>query len=306
MKSMTTTNNLLEISGHNGPIYCIDADEKFIYSASSDTYVTRWLKSTGEQDRFAIKCNAVPYVLCLFAQHTKLAIGLSTGQIHIVDVMEKREIHHIVQHQSGIFALKELSSRNLLFVGDADGYLSVWDKNSMKLQLILPLNCGKIRCIESFNDQAIFVAGGNGEIVVIEVEFMNEIGRFYAHEGGTSSLYFDKQHQQLISGGKDAYLRWWEMPDFQLVKALPAHKANIYGIRKWKEDEFITVSRDKSMKRWNLTSKSVLEKWESSKIKHRQSINSLWSNENGQFAFAGDDKIIHFYSSNAEDSLHCP
>lgn len=285
----------LQIKGHNGPIYSIDGDETYLYSAASDKFVTRWLKSTGEQDAFAIRCEAAPFSIALFSNASKIAIGLSTGQLHIVDVSDKKELHHFTQHKVGIFAIFESTVNHLLFVGDADGILSIWDTETMKLNIVLPLNCGKIRSIKHLDLKTILVAGGNGDIVVLELEFMNEVHRFFAHEEGSTALCVDESSRQIISGGKDAYLRWWDAKTFQLIKALPAHKGNIYSLAFIDSQRFVSVSRDKTVKIWDGQTRQVLQKLEGKNGGHRQSINALWTNNQGQFAFAGDDKMIHYF-----------
>jgi WD40 repeat protein len=73
MKSPKTiidpTSELIPIQlfqGHNGPIYDIDFDELYVYSAAADGYVTRWDKTSGKQDSLAIRCEAVPFSIQLF------------------------------------------------------------------------------------------------------------------------------------------------------------------------------------------------------------------------------------------------
>lgn len=308
MKSKKTTINSFlgsfrstAILGHNGPIYGLDADEKFIYSGSSDKFVTRWDKANGKQDSFAVRCESTPFSLKLFLNQTKLAIGLSTGQLHIVDLLTKSEVHHITQHKTAVFSMLESKENGLLLVGDAEGFLSIWQTDTMKLVLVLPLDCGKIRSIKHVNERTVVIACGNGEVRFLELEFMNELQRFYAHEGGVTAICMDKRNHQLITGGKDGYLRWWDAQTFQLLKALPAHKGSIYGIEYVEEDLFISVSRDKSAKMWDSQNRSVLDKWENNLAMKRQSVNVLWGNQMGQFAFSGDDKIIHFFSKDAEN-----
>jgi WD40 repeat protein len=164
--STTALIPLQHFQGHSGPIYAIDFDENYVYSAAADRFVTRWNKSTGEQDSFAIRCEAVPFSIQLFSNAKKLAIGLASGQVHIVDLEQKQELHHFTQHQAGIFAMFETHDKRLLCVGDADGYLSVWETSTMKLLIILPLSCGKIRSIRPLNLTKILIAGGTGEVLV--------------------------------------------------------------------------------------------------------------------------------------------
>ena len=45
----------------------------------------------------------------------------------------------------------------------------------------------------------------------------------------------------------------------------------------------------------------VVEKLSDKSSGHRRSINALCSNENGQFAYAGDDKMIHLFQFSKQD-----
>lgn len=308
MKSTKTiidsTSELIPIQlfqGHNGPIYDIDCDEHYIYSAAADGYVTRWDKVTGKQDSFAIRCEAVPFSIQLFLNGTKLAVGLASGQVHIVDVVQKRETHHFTQHKAGIFAIYETSDNRFLCIGDADGFLSIWETSTMKLLIILPLSCGKIRSIRQLNPTSILIAGGTGEVLILETEFFNELHRFYAHEAGTSVLCLDQNRKELITGGKDGYLRWWHSETFTLKKALPAHKGTIYGLEYIDNSHFVSVSRDKSVKVWKAEERTVIQKIMDKSSGHRRSINALCSNKNGYFAYAGDDKLIHLCHFGKQD-----
>ncbi len=287
--------------GHNGPIYAIDFDDSYVYSASADRFVTRWNKSTGKQDSFAIRCEAVPFTIQLFSLGKMLAIGLASGQVHIIDLEQKREIHHFTQHQAGIFSMFETNDKRLLCIGDADGFLSVWDTTTMKLLIILPLSCGKIRAIRQINQTKIVIAGGSGEVLILETEFFNELNRFYAHETGATVLCLDPTRKELITGGKDGYLRWWDSETLSLKKALPAHKGSIYGLEFIDENHFVTVSLDKSVKIWNAVERKVIHKITDKSIGHRRSVNTICSNGNGQFAYAGDDKLIHLFDFHKQD-----
>jgi hypothetical protein len=287
--------------GHSGPIYDIDFDAHYVYSAAADGFVTRWDKATGNQDAFAIRCEAVTFSIQLFLNGTKLAIGLASGQVHIVDVVQKRETHHFTQHKAGIFAIYETLDRRFLCIGDADGYLSIWETSTMKLLIILPLSCGKIRSIRQLNPTSILIAGGTGEVLILETEFFNELKRFYAHEDGTSVLCLDEGRKELITGGKDGYLRWWDCETFALKKALPAHQGTIYGLEFISESHFVSVSRDKSVKIWRAEDRTVIQKIMDKSSGHRRSINALCSNKNGQFAYAGDDKLIHLFHFGKQD-----
>lgn len=302
MKSTKTTINPLnhlslehECTGHSGPIYALDGDESFIYTASADKFVTRWNRETGKQDAFAIRCESSPFAIRLLNQKSIIAIGLSNGHLHIIDLQKRMELHLFTQHKAGIFALHADEARQHLFVGDADGFLSVWYTKSFQLKLIIPLCPSKIRAIHSMGDSRIAVANNDGEIIVLETEYMNEIHRFYAHEGGTSALYYDLSSGELLSGGKDGMLRWWKDLDFQIIRALPAHKGAIYGIQAIDAQHFVSISRDKSIKVWDNMTHKVIQKVEAKNHGHRHSVNAVWTDQRGTIATVGDDQLLRVF-----------
>ena len=47
--------------------------------------------------------------------------------------------------------------------------------------------------------------------------------------------------------------------------------------------------------------RTVIHKLSDKSTGHRRSINALCSNGNGQFAFAGDDKLIHLFQFDKQD-----
>jgi WD40 repeat protein len=284
-----------ECAGHAGPIYAVDGDDFFIYTAAADKFVTRWNRETGQQDPFAIRCESSPFAIKLVRQKNILAIGLSNGHLHFIDLQKPQELHLYVQHQVGIFAMFEQEDKQQLFVGDADGFLSVWDTQSLKLKIILPLCSSKIRAITALDLGRIAIGTNEGEIIIIETEFMNEIHRFYAHELGVSSVCFEAKTRQLISGGKDGMLRWWQVEDFQILRALPAHKGAIYGIMNLNEQYMVTVSRDKSIKVWDKSTQHVVQKVEAKNRGHRHSVNGLWTDQNGTVATVGDDQLLRVF-----------
>ena len=98
---------LKEISGHAAGIYSLDFDGNYIYSASADKFVARWKIDEGVQDAFSIRFENPAYSLCLFAEKTKLAIGLGNGDLHFFDLTDRKELKFLVQHRKAIFALTE-------------------------------------------------------------------------------------------------------------------------------------------------------------------------------------------------------
>jgi WD40 repeat protein len=290
--SSTFTKNRA-LTGHSGAIYSLAFDNEFIYSASADKYVTRWNLELGTQDKFAIKFSNSPYSICLFSNNSRLAVGLDNGNLHFFDLNERKELKFYIQHKTGIFSLLENPEKQHLYSTDADGNLAIWNSTNFELQLFLPFDCGKIRrmCLDETGSN-LFLACQDGCIRILETEFFNQIGEFFTHENGVTSLAYHTENKQLITGGKDAILRIWNVETMQQIKAIPAHNFVIYDILFLNPREFITVSRDKSIKIWSFEKLSVSQKIEFKNGGHIHSVNKIQQLNPTTFATCSDDKKI--------------
>jgi WD40 repeat protein len=287
-----------EFIGHSGQIFSIVFDGYFIYSASADKYITRWDIEKEEQDKFAIRFEKSPYSLALISNNEKLAVGLENGDLHIFDLLDRKEIKYYQQHKSAIFYLKENKSKKQFYSTDADGNLAVWNADLLKLELILPFNCGKIRRLSLNADESkLFLACQDGFIRILETDFYNLIDEFYAHKEGATAMCLDPDNEHILyTGGKDAHLKMWDLTRKSNIKSVPAHNYVIYDILYLTNDKLVTISRDKSIKIWDKESLLVLQKIDAKSKGHKHSVNSIIKLDDSSFATASDDKTINYFS----------
>jgi WD40 repeat protein len=283
-----------EFIGHSGQIFSIAFDGSFIYSAAADRFVTRWNVETEKQDKFAIRFEKTPYSIALISNNEKLAVGLENGDLHIFDLVNRIELKFYQQHKKAVFFLKENKSKKQFYSCDADGNVTVWNSDSLKLELILPFSCGKIRRMTLNSDESkLFLACQDGCVRVLETDYFNLIDEFFSHEGGVTALCLDPQDENsLLTGGKDAHLKVWDLNSRKCVRIIPAHHYVIYDIVILNSKKFITISRDKSIKIWNKESFRVLQKIDSKSKGHKHSVNSIIILNETIFATASDDKTI--------------
>lgn len=285
-----------EISGHNGAIYSIVADHNFIYSGSADRFVARWKLDEGIQDNFTIKLESPVYAMCEVGP--TLFIGLSNGDLHVVDIKERKELKFYQQHKKGIFEIALNAKMNQVYVVDADGNLSVWGADDYKLLIYLPLDCGKVRNISVSPDGTHFVLGGqDGMCRIFNAETFNEVCSWMAHRDGITGLYFDED--RIISGGKDALLKTWTLQGDPLIKPIPAHNYAIYRIVRFNKELILTASRDKTVKVWDNELK-FLQRLDLKEAGHKHSVNELTVLDENRFASCGDDARIIIWSRELE------
>ncbi len=282
----------ITFDGHSGAVYSLQYDGEFIYSASADKYVVRWDLKSGEQDKFAIKLPATPYSILLFDNNSKLITGLSTGDVHIFDILEKKELKFYKMHQKGIFSMAENPIKSHFYISDGEGMLSVWDSKSLNLLIKLPFECGKIRRITVSSDgEFIYLSSQDGVVRSLDTTYFNLISHFSAHKDGVGTL-LDLDDNILVTGGKDAHIKLWNKKSNSCFKSIPAHNYMIYDIIQLNENMFISASRDKTIKIWSNELK-IIQRLDTKHGGHRHSVNCIIKLNDKTFASSSDDaKII--------------
>lgn len=278
----------IKFEGHSAAIYHLQFDGTYLYSASGDKFIARWDIAAQKQDQFSIKLPTSPYSIRLIDENQKLVVGLSSGDVHIFDLENRKEIKYIKLHQGGIFATQENKSKNQFYIADADGLLSVWDSKTLDLLLQLPFDAGKIRRIGlSLDENELFICGTDGFVRILDTNYFNLQHQFYAHEAGASSILV--LEDCILTGGKDAFLRVWDKNNLTKLKEIPAHNYMIYDIVDLNETTFITASRDKTIKIWNKSSLKVTQRLDLKNKGHRHSVNCVITLDKTTFASASDD-----------------
>lgn len=287
-----------EFIGHSGQIFSISVDGSFIYSASADKFITRWNLQTGFQDKFAIRLDKSPYSLGLISDNNKLVVGLENGDIHIFDLVLRNELKYYQQHKSAVFFIRENKSKIQFYSCDSDGNLAVWNTDSLKLELILPFNCGKIRRLVLNSDETkLFLACQDGSVRILDTEYYNVIDEFYTHEGGATAIALDPMDETILyTAGKDAHLKVWDLKTRKCIKNIPAHNYVIYDIMFLNLKQLVTISRDKSIKIWHKEYLNVIQKIDAKSNGHKHSVNSIVKLDDTKFATASDDKSIKCFS----------
>ncbi len=286
-------NKVLELNGHSAAVYSLAFDYTFVYSASADHFVARWDLINGTQDKFSVKADAPVYSVATISDGKRLVMGLSNGSIHVIDVHSKKEVRNIQQHPSAVFYIVENTFNKQVYSCDASGNLAVWDAHSFDLLLFIPLDSGKIRRIAISPDGAyIAVCSQDGKIRIFDTTFFNEIYAFRGHDGGANSACYIGKNL-LLSGGKDAMLRLWDLNKNTLIHEIPAHNYAIYDLMYFQHiNKIISCSRDKTVKIWSAENLTVESRIDRKSGGHFHSVNAICQMDKTHFATCSDDKRI--------------
>jgi WD40 repeat protein len=278
-----------EFIDHSGPVYCITKYNNTIYSSGADRFIVRWDLTNLKQDDFVIKLEYSAYSILHLLHVPLLVIGCSNGDLHLINTNEKKEIKFIQHHKSAIFTIVEIPEKQLIITGDAEGNVCIWNSSKFSLLLQIPLNSGKIRAIEYLNNELV-IGSKDGIIRFFELVFFNQIAEIPINSDGIQSLKINGNNT--LIGGYDGYLYVLDSVSKSLISRIPAHKGPIYSIIQLNEHNFVSASRDKTIKIWDSNSLNVLEKKEFKSGGHRNSVNHIVGLTEHKFVSCSDDSQI--------------
>lgn len=286
----------LEMSGHAGPVYQVafGRSEGMVLTASGDQFIAEWNPQLGRASNFAVKLEQPCFSLAYLNRLNTLIAGTGNGGIHVIDLTKKAEIHHLKVHEKGVFAFLDLPEHGLFISGGGDGSICIWNPQSWKLLRQLPVGSNKIRQFLVHEDR-LYAASSDGGIYVFDLPWFNLLSVLPGHEGGSYSLCLHPSKPLLISGGKDAHLRFWHFESLKEVRNIPAHNFGIYAIKANPSGRLVaTASRDKSIKLWHSDTFEPGGRIHRPVFAgHTHSVNDLtWLNEEELLSVGDDRKLI--------------
>lgn len=296
---MIGVRKIFHLQGHDGSVYSVgpSMDNRRIYSGGGDHLLAEWDLLTGEPAGIVARIPGIIYCSCVIPEKNIILIGNNLGGIHVLDIDSNAEVRYLLPHTDGVFHLIWNGSLNQLFSFGADGIVTIWNIDNFECLEKKNICEGKIRkAVFNAGGDTLAIACGDGSIRLFVVPEMRLIKQWEAHKMSVNSLAFHPDGNFLLSGGKDAYLKIWNIrDDFRLTEEIPAHNFAIYSIVFNQGGKlFATGSRDKTIKIWDALSFSFLKRIDrETSDGHRNSVNSLyWSNYHDYLVSGSDDRTI--------------
>jgi len=116
------------------------------------------------------------------------------------------------------------------------------------------------------------------------------------HKLPITALQYSKEPNCLISGSRDAQLKFWSLPGYEIENQVGAHMFSIYSIAFHPSAPyFATCSQDKSIKLWGAQDFKLYKilSLEKQTEGHFHSINKLLWSHDGRFLIStGDDRQV--------------
>lgn len=284
---------------HSSAVYglCDHHAEGYFFSCSADRYAVLWYDDPLSQQALAIQMEYAVYAITYLKDHGLLIAGLSNGDFHVIDLLQKKEVRHIQHHRHGIYDFAYDRTDHQLIIAGGDGTLSIWSVPDFRLLRSIPLCEQKIRGLALSEDLSMLaIACGDGKVRVTDLIFFNEIGTIDGHEDGATSVAWHPKKPVLVSGGKDAHLKCWNINEqFRQVLSIPAHQFAIYSIVFDIHGKYcFTASRDKTIKVWGAQDFTPLQRIGPGSDGHNHSVNKLLC-KGQKLISCGDDRKVNVF-----------
>lgn len=289
-----------DLKGLEGSVYTLEQAElpERILSGSSDNMVVEWNLQTMRPEMAVATLPSRAYAIRYVKQFDMLVVGNLTGGIHVIDLVQKKELRLMQLHDKTIFDLQYDESRNRLYSLSADGSFAVWQIPDFKLIHHHQLTTQKVRTLAfrpGMNEAAI--GCGDGSIRIMNTDTLEEMTRLDGHEKDHSvnALAYSPNGKHLLSGGRDARLNYWDLREgYDLSMRIPAHNYAIYSIVFHPTlPLFATGSMDKTIRIWKQEAMRPKVTIDLERGGHTNSVNKLlWIPFENLLVSTGDDRSI--------------
>jgi WD40 repeat protein len=286
-------NRLFEFTGHKDCIYtsAIDHNTQTVYTAGGDGMIVGWDARRGGDGVLMARVDTGVYSMCLHGD--TLLVGNRTGNIFSINLPEKRTDRNIEAHQQGIFDICYDEEQQCIYSCGFDGVLNTWDP-AMNLVKRTPLSEKSLRNI-CLLPGLIAVAASDHSIYLLERKSLAIVHRLTHHTNSVFALAYNPGNQQLLSGGRDCYLKIWDMTDFTLRSEYVAATLHINHISyNPGYSKYAVSSMDKTIKIFDASTHEPLKFISREKNGgHTSSVNkTLWLNARTPVSISDDKKAM--------------
>jgi WD repeat-containing protein 61 len=303
--SKIQVNKLHTLTGHNDCIYALaeGSDPRFFYTGAGDGMVVEWDLDQPEDGKLIARLPHSVYALAVDKERNQLIIGHNYEGIHVIDLNDNKEIWSLKLTDQAIFDIKVFGSE--ILIGTGDGVLVSVDTVDRFVKKHVKLSSKSIRVMAIATEKKQLAIGLSDHSIKI-LDLANDyqpIASLIGHTNSVFALSYSPDELSLVSGARDAQLKFWNSENYTLTENIVAH---MYAINflSYKDDGkyLVTCSMDKSIKVWDAVNHKLLKVIDKARnAGHGTSINKvLWSTYSGDVVSVSDDRTISIWQIEAE------
>ncbi len=292
-----TIQKIRNYTGHSQGIYTLaeGPEGNILYSADGSGLIAEWDLNDPDQGKQLARVDKSIYALHYFAVFHSLVIGKNFEGIYKIDVREKTLIHSLRLTKTQIFDIKHHDDK--LFVATGNGSLYIVSFEKFTVLKEIKLSDKSIRSIDICKKENEIALGlSDNTIRILDLENYQQKYRIDAHKLSVFSVVYAPRGKVLISGGRDAQIKVWDINnDYILKESIAAHMYAVNSISFRKDGKlFASGSMDKTVKIWSSDDFRLLKVIDSSRHNgHTSSVNKvLWSGFNDYLISGSDDNTI--------------
>jgi WD40 repeat protein len=291
---------LHRLTGHKDCLYSslLSSDQQYLYTAGADGLVARWDLNEPQDATLAAQVSNGIYCMKFLPNSASLLLGSMTGGLHLVDLLQHKELHLYQRSEQPIFDMDWLGDQ--LFVAHGDGAMSIWEPESLQsLRLLQSVNISTaaLRCLLAHPTEQLVATGSSDGAVRLHNHKGELMQTLAAHNSSVFSLLWLAGGKYLLSGSRDAHLAVWETATGKLLDKFPAHLFTINHLLHLPEVGLVaSAGRDKTIKLWDDKSLELVKVANYDKfpgMAHSHSVNKLaWKAHKQQLVSVGDDRKV--------------
>ena len=298
--SKVTVSKRNTLTGHNDCVYTLERSQfpNVFFSGAGDGMVVSWDLDDPEKGQLIAKLPNSIYGLHYMIEQNLLLVGHNYDGIHVIDLEDKKELGSLNMTKAAIFDIK--SSGSHAYIGDASGALSKMDVNSLRVHKTVKESEVSLRTI-AINEYTNELAAGYSDNLIRVFE-KSDLSLKHVIEGHTNSVFslqYSPDRQLLLSAGRDAHIKAWDVKAGYLnLRDIAAHMYAINNIDYSPDGKhFVTCSMDKSIKVWDAETFKLLKVIDKARhAGHGTSVNKLyWSDHQNQLVSCSDDRTISIW-----------
>jgi len=286
MNAKITINLIRQLSGHRQGLYGLAGkDHGSFYSCGGDGLLVQWWPLESDQGKLIANLDEPVYSMA-FDTGIGVLCGTQSGILVVLD--PDFNARKLEKHKGGIFHISVLENENFITCG-GDGKVVLWNKQLEILQE-KQLSQKSIRCAVHIDNGWAF-GSSDSDIYITDSEFrVRQILR--GHKESVFALEY--VNGKLISGGRDALIHIWDIPEGRQELPVQAHWFHVNDLKLNAENSILaSASMDKTIKLWYAGNLELMKVLNSEKYGiHKSSVNRLlWLNETVLIS-ASDDREI--------------
>ena len=280
-------------TGHQGAVYTLEKGPtpNLFYSSGADGQIIEWDIDNPDKGRLIAKVTASVYALKFIPVLNTLIVGQNFEGIHLIDVNKREELGSLKMTDSQIFDIQLLGDRVL--IGTGDGKLHDVGLNDLQVRRSAKLSESSLRTLSVAPNGSSIIAGfSDNAFRVIDSHDFTPNQTVQAHDNSIFSTQFSPDTKTLITGSRDAHLKFWNVEKSYMVdQEIVAHMYAINHIVFHPDGHlFATASMDKTIKIWDYEKRKLIKVIDKARHGgHLTSVNKLYWSEHDNYLISGSD-----------------